>query len=588
MIQNLDYNQLLKESRTLSSTAGTPILRIAFLGDVAVQQFTPLLRALFGRVNFQIEVYEGGFDGSEFETLNPASALFVFKPDVIIIMNAVQSLRDKFYERSCDASQFAFETISRITRIWNSIRENSVATIIQTNYAAPVERTYGHYDLKVATSLPRVVTRINSAIIDEAENRSHVLLLDVEHLASWTGRSQWFDERFWTISKSFCAIDLLPLVANNIVDIILSTKGRAIKCVVLDLDNTLWGGIVGDDGTHGIQIGAHGDGEDFYRFQCFLRELKNRGIMLAVCSKNEQATALAPFEENPEMVLKQTDFAVFVANWNNKAENIRLIRQVLNIGFDTMVFLDDNPFERNLVRELLPEVLVPELSEDPSEYVRSVCALNLFETSSHSAEDGQRTEFYRVEAQREIAKGQATSFEDFLQALAMRIGVKRFEVESLARIVQLFQRSNQFNLTTRRHSYAQCEEMMADSHGCLPLSAALSDKFGDHGLVSIVVLRPDPQAGVLIICDWLMSCRVLMRGVEDYLMNKVVAEAESRGLPQITGQYIPTAKNGMVRDFFARFGFEKVNEDSEGKADWLLNTRDFVKREVFIQPLELS
>jgi FkbH-like protein len=584
MESGLDYARLLKEARSAGLADGIPAIRVALLGDSAIQQFTPLLRALSRRAGFAAEIYEGGFDGVEFDALNPASSLYRFDPEVIIVLNAVQGLRDKYYQRSGDAAGFARDTMARLTRVWDAIKEYCRAQVIHANFVAPIERVYGNYDLKVASSLSSTVARLNALLAEEAERRSHVLLLDVDQLASWVGRKEWFDERFWTLSKSFCAPGLLPLVAKNIVDIVLSTKGRSVKCVVLDLDNTLWGGVVGDDGVQGIRINAHGEGEDFYRFQCFLRELKNRGILLAVCSKNEHANAVLPFEENAAMVLKLDDFAVFVANWDNKVVNIRKIRQALNIGLDSMVFLDDNPFERNLVREMLPDVIVPELPDDPSEYVQAICALNLFETSTHAAEDAHRTEFYRVEAQRELAKATTVTFEEFLQALDMKIEVARFVPENLPRIAQLLQRSNQFNLTTHRYTQAQCEAMMNDTELCVPLTASLSDRFGDHGLISIVVLRPGLVAETLTITDWLMSCRVLTRGVEEYLMNLVVEEAQRRGLRRVGGEFIPTAKNGMVREFFGRFGFEKACEDIEGRAEWVLDTGTYVRRSVFIRP----
>jgi len=367
------------------------------------------------------------------------------------------------------------------------------------------------------------------------------------------------------------------------VDIALSIRGNTVKCVILDLDNTLWGGIVGDDGVHGIKVNAHGEGEDFYRVQSFLRELKNRGILLAVCSKNEHSNAIAPFQENSEMVLKLDDIAVFVANWDNKAANIELIQQRLNIGLDSLVFLDDNPFERNLVRELLPQVIVPEIGDDPSNYIRIINELNLFEVNTHTEEDTQRTELYRIEVQRENAKETASTFDEFLKSLEMKINVSRFSEANISRIAQLFQRSNQFNLTTNRYTQPQCEEMMVDSLNCLPLTASLTDRFGDHGLISIVVLRPDSIPGSLLITDWLMSCRVLKRGVEEYLMNRVIQEAKARGLKTVRGEYIPTVKNAMVKDFYAGFGFKNTSVDQDGRTVWLLDVDSYLPSEIYIQ-----
>jgi FkbH-like protein len=284
-----------------------------------------------------------------------------------------------------------------------------------------------------------------------------------------------------------------------------------------------------------------------------------------VCSKNDLRNALLPFEKHPEMVLRREDFAAFVANWSDKAQNIRQIRETLNIGFDSMVFLDDNPFERNLVRELLPEVVVPELPDDPAGYVREISRLNLFETSSYSVEDGQRAELYRQEALRQQSQAGFSSVEEFLQSLQMRIEVARFDPFHLPRIAQLMQRSNQFNLTTRRLSEAECAALMNDP-SAIPLYATLADRLGDHGLISIVILHP--HDGELVIRDWLMSCRVLSRGVEQFLMNTVFEHARRLGLARVTGEFIPTSKNAMVREFFAQFNFARLGEDSDGRTRW--------------------
>jgi FkbH-like protein len=351
---------------------------------------------------------------------------------------------------------------------------------------------------------------------------------DVDSVASWIGRRFWFDNRLWDMAKTFAAPEHLPAVAKNIVDIVMSTRGRAVKCVVVDLDNTLWGGVIGDDGVDGIVLNAHGDGEAYFRLQLFLKELLKRGILLAVASKNEMSNALLPFEKHPDMVLKREDITVFMADWNDKAGNIRKIRDILNIGLDSMVFLDDNPFERDLVRGVLPEVIVPELPEDPADYVRAICEMNLFETSAFSQEDLKRNEMYRVESERRQAQAEFANAGDFLRSLDMRIVVARFDPFHLPRIAQLIQRSNQFNLTTRRRTEADCEALMND-RGVTPLYVKLSDRMGDHGLIGVVILEPDGET--LAIRDWLMSCRVLARGVEQLRSSDLLGPAAARITP---------------------------------------------------------
>lgn len=578
-LPNMDYGDLVAP-RTMGSRSFTRTLKIALLGDAATQQFGPVLTSVLARSGIGAEIYEGAFDSIELEAYNPQSNLYRFNPDVVVILSCVQALRSRFGKRSTDGHGFVNETMAATIAVWEQIQSNCRAIVLQSNFALPCERIFGNLDLKVPLSFSSVVHTINARIADAARERAGVLINDVESIASWVGRREFFDDRFWDMWKSFCALEHLPRVAQNIADILVASTGRVVKCVVCDLDNTLWGGVIGDDGVNGIILNAHGDGEAFYRLQLFLKELRNRGILLAVCSKNDESNAMLPFREHPDMVLKLDDITVFTANWKDKAQNIKSIQEQLNIGLDSFVFLDDNPFERNLVRELLPDVIVPDLPEDPSEYVRFLSELNLFETTSFSSEDLQRAEMYKREAGRREAAAGYASVEEFMRSLDMQIEVARFDPFHLPRIAQLLQRSNQFNLTTRRHSEAECAAMMHDEK-LVPRYAKLSDRLGDHGLISIVILelRPDEVA----IRDWLMSCRVLARGVEQYLMTEVFAVARSRNAARVTGEYIPTAKNGMARDFFRQFGFCQTS-CQDGRATWALDVARYEPQATLIQP----
>jgi FkbH-like protein len=580
---NLDYATLVAASRHLDLSHTTQTVKLALLSDAATQRLVPLLRTLFARQGVNAEIYEAPFDAIELEVYNLNSALYQFQPQAVVVLNAVQALRADFLRTETNPNTYADKTTDRITRIWNAIQANHPATILQSNYALPYERFFGNFDQKVPHSLYTTVASLNTRIAEQARLHASVLICDIESIASWQGRKTWFEDRFWDSAKYFCALDCLPYVANNIVDIVMASLGRGIKCVVTDLDNTLWGGIIGDDGIDGIQISAHGEGEAFHRMQLYLRGLKERGIVLAVCSKNEMANAVLPFEKHPEMVLRREDFAVFIANWNDKAINIRQIKETLNIGYDSIVFLDDNPFERNVVRELVPGVVVPELPEDPADYVRAISELNLFETTSFSAEDAKRTELYQAEATRREEQAGFASLDEFLQSLDMRITVSRFAPFHLPRISQLMQRSNQFNLTTRRLSEIECRALM-ENETYLPLYAKLSDRLSDHGLISIVTVEAQPES--LAIRDWLMSCRVLGRGVENFLMNQVVEHAKNLHLPTITAEYVPTAKNGMVKDFYHQFGFTKTNETETGHSQWHLTTTTYTPRPTFMKTTE--
>jgi FkbH-like protein len=352
-------------------------------------------------------------------------------------------------------------------------------------------------------------------------------------------------------------------------------QGLFKKCVILDLDNTVWGGIIGDDGIENIQIGQLGIGKAFTEFQRWLKKLRQRGIILAVCSKNTESVAKEPFEKHPEMVLRLSDIAVFMANWDNKADNIRKIQKILNIGFDSMVFLDDNPFERNVVQRNLPQITVPELPEDPALYLDYLYSLNLFETVSHSGEDVKRTEQYQKEAERTVFKESFTNEDDFLKNLDMVSETKPFASFTIPRVAQLSQRSNQFNLRTVRYTEEDMKRI-AQSEKYLTLSFTLEDKFGDNGLICAIILEKT-DSRTLFIDTWFMSCRVLKRGMESYVLNSIIDIAQKHGYDDIIGEYIPSPKNEIVRNHYKNLGFTAISENR-----WKLDITTYEQKKNFI------
>jgi FkbH-like protein len=577
----LDYFKLIKEARKVNLPASSKVVRVALLADFATQFLVPLLKALFARNGVVLELYEAGYDSIDTEILDPGSPLYAFKPRFTVILQATEKLKAKLYAAG-DRQALAADTADRTAGLWEALKQNGGGTVIQGNYVLPSERAFGNYEAKVDGSIGAAVADINRRLAEAARGSNNVLLCDIDHLAAEVGRRNWADDTLWVTAKGLCRMEHLPLLAQSLVDTVLAAEGIFTKCVVLDLDNTLWGGVIGDDGLEGIQLGEYDQGQAFVAFQRFLLELKRRGIILAVVSKNDQEVALKPFREHPNMVLREEDISVFIANWDNKADNIRAVQKVLNIGFDSMVFVDDNPFERGLVREFIPEILVPEMPEDPSLYVRTLGALNLFETASYSAADRQRPGQYREEAQRELAKQVFTNIDEYLRSLEMTVRLDRFTPVALPRIAQLIQRSNQFNLTTRRLGEAECEALMKDEVGWLPFSVTLTDKYGDYGLVSVVILKLAPDA--IEIDTYLMSCRVLRRGLEQFVMNAIFAEATRRGAKQVVGRYLPTAKNGIVKDFYAGFGFAKTSE-TESETVWGLSPADYAAKPAFMTPL---
>ncbi len=578
---HLDYFALVRAAKHLDRSRCTLRRRVALLGDCSIQYLQPVLEVLFARAGIDVTLHLGEFDTIQQEILDPDSALYVFRPDAVVLLQSTNALRDRYFDAREARDGFADEVAARTADLWDTLAARLPVTIVQSTYVRPQERLFGSYDLKVPESLGAVVLELNARLAALARARAQVLLVDVDAVASWVGRRSFFDERLWAIAKTPCALEHLPLIAQSIVDVVASTAGRGVKCVVVDLDDTLWGGVIGDDGVDGIVIGHSGDGEPFVRLQQFLRELKRRGILLAVCSKNDHDTALQPFREHPEMVLRAEDFAVFIANWHPKVDNLRTVQQQLNIGFDSIVFLDDKPFERNLVRRYLPDVIVPELPDEPADYVRALVELNLFETSSFTEADRARADRYREAAVRQTHAVSFTNVADYLQSLAMKVAVRPFDAAELPRIAQLIQRSNQFNLTTRRYGAAECEDLLRNA-ACTPLYVTLADRFGDHGLISVVVAKYEHDIARLDL--WLMSCRVLSRGVEEFTMNRIVELARARGARRLLGEYIPTAKNKMVQDFYGRFGFRRDAVDpSTGTTTWVLELAAYEPKPTFLE-----
>ncbi len=574
---DLNYRELVRKARHLKAGSGQK-LRLALLADVSTQHIVPLLRVLFAANGIDVDIYEAGFDTIHLEAYNPQSALYGFAPQIIVILQSIAKLRARYYE-SGERDTFPRAQADDIENVWRTLQSRLAVPVIQSNFAVPFERAYGNFGAKVAGDLQGTVNEVNREIALRAREHASVFICDIEQISSWIGRRQFFDERLWALAKSLCSLEALPEVAQNIVDIALATIGRVVKCVVLDLDNTLWGGVVGDDGLEGIGLGDLDDGGAFRSLQLFMRELWRRGILLAVCSKNNEEIARRVFREHPDMVLREEHIAVFVANWDDKASNIAKIREKLNIGYDAMVFLDDNPFERNLVRQLIPQIIVPELPEDPGLYVRAVSELNLFESAGRSELDAQRTEMYQTQEKRSAEMQRFTDVKEYLRSLDSKIHMRSFEARDLGRIAQLIQRSNQFNLTTRRYSEAQCAAMMSDPQ-LLTYSVNVRDRFGDFGLIAVGVLRKCP--GYLEIDTFLMSCRVLQRGVEQYAMNRIFEYAREGKFERVVGRYIPTAKNVMVEGFYRQFGFEQSSTATGEGVEWSLDTRRYVPQEVFV------
>lgn len=556
-------------------TATEREIRVAITGDTATQFLATAIRGAGEEHNLNIRLYESEYNMVELQVANPASELFDFAPEYIVVFQSTHKLLQT-YNRYMPAQRAALAA-ERLAFIEKVCSVFPTRKIIYYNYPETDDQVWGSYGNKIEESFIYQLRKLNYELMNLSQRLENLFICDISSIQNTIGRRQMFQPSLYISADMVLSVEAVPIVAERTIDIILACSGRLHKCLIVDLDNTLWGGVIGDDGMENIQIGyGLGIGKAFTEFQLWLRKLRQRGIILCVCSKNDESVARVPFEKHPDMVLRPEDITLFVANWNNKADNIRYIQSVLHIGFDSMVFLDDNPVERNLVRMCLPEVCVPELPEDPAEFLEFLYAENLFETASYSQEDTLRTLHYQTEAKRIAERCQAASEADYLKGLQMVSAVEGFTPFNTPRVAQLSQRSNQFNLRTIRYTIDEIKRMAhePDLH-CF--SFTLKDRFGDNGLVCVVVMR-EQDKNTLFIESWFMSCRVLQRGMELFVLNTIAEHARHGGFERIEGEYIPTAKNGMVKDLYSRLGFAPADTENH----FVLDINHYTPQECYI------
>ena len=560
--------------------ADLPMIKIALIGDTATQFLATAIRGTGVERGYQIDLFEAEYNQVERQFLDPSSELYQSDADYIVLFQSTHKLGEKHSLLSADQQEtLAEERLAFIA----SICENPVLAdkkIICLDYPEIEDTVFGSYATKVSSSLTYQVRKLNMGLMDLSQQYANLFICDIAGLQNKLGRDIMFAPNVYVSTEMVLSIDALPYVAGRVMDIVCAIKGQFKKCLILDLDNTVWGGVIGDDGIEGIQLGhGLGIGKAFTEFQMWVKKLKQRGIIICVASKNNEETAKEPFEKHPDMVLKLEDIAVFQANWETKVDNIRTIQRILNIGFDSMVFLDDNPFERNIVRENIPGITVPELPEDPGEYLEYLYSLNLFETASYSQADKDRTKQYQVEAKRVSLQKTFSNEADFLKSLDMVSVVSGFNAFNTPREAQLSQRSNQFNLRTVRYTEADIEAYGKDSD-VIDLSFTLEDKFGDNGLIAVIIMKPQ-DAETLFVDTWFMSCRVLKRGMENFTLNTMVEAARQKGYKRIIGEYLPTPKNKMVEGHYPSLGFEQL----EG-TQYVLDVEQYQPRECYIREVK--
>ncbi len=574
------YRSMLRDGEGLvdNERAG-PELRMALLCDHAPQQYAKLVAAAVFETGFFPRLFTGDYGATSLLAFDPGSELYAFRPEVAVYSTAVQKYRDRFFgcAGAAERERLAQTYLEEILAVSDALNRAGVVVVLNS-FPLPVERMFGNFSLMTAQSLYGSVVEFNALLAKAVASRPDCVVNDLMYLSAQLGAAQFLDERLWHASKYPCSNAVLPAVARGAARLVAARKGRITKVLVLDLDNTLWGGVIGDDGLEGIGLGGDAYGEAFQQFQRYILALRDRGYVLAVCSKNNEPVVLDAFRNHPEMVIRETDISVMVANWNDKASNIEYIARVLNLGLDSMVFVDDSPFERSLVRAALPQVAVPEMPEDVADYCSALEASGLFEAVGFTAEDAARNAKYCEEAVRTSEQLRFGNIGDYLASLDMRSHCGPVRPDDLPGVVQLFQRSNQFNLRTQRLSRTAMESLI-DS-GQMTVAARLRDRFGDYGLISAIAC--DTIGSDLQIVELVMSCRVLKRGVEEFLMNYLFEQCRRRGLAGIRGQYIRSSKNDMVSEFYARFGFARVSVD-QGQSEWYLAAKEYRPRPTHIE-----
>jgi FkbH-like protein len=551
--------------------AAGPSLRLAILGGCSLYPVHELLTHLLETADMPCELFLGDYDNYVAEIMEADGALYQFRPQVVLLLPGSQRCRHPGAPTdprdAAEAAANAFAT--QLLGLCQTVHERTDAEVLLGNFILPARHDPGEFRSRTLTSDWNFRKWVNLQLGLNAP--SFVRICDLEFLANRKGALEAEDARGWFESKQPCSPSLLVDLCRETAHLILGLRNPPKKVLVLDLDNTLWGGVVADDGLEGIEIGdTSPSGEAFKAFQKYILTLKQRGVLLAVCSKNDRARALEPFEKHPEMVLRSEDFVSFHANWEPKSDNLREIAAELRLGLDSFVFVDDNPAEIEIVRQFTPMVTTVLLGADPADYAGQLADCRMFEPRGITSEDLLRTSQYHAESERQNLLASASDMGSYLESLAMKAAIREFTPVDIPRISQLINKSNQFNLTTRRRTEAEVQAL-ACRHDYVCLAARLQDRFADHGLISVVIGRVCGEA--VEIDTWLMSCRVLKRQVEETVLNELVRLVRLKGRARLEGVYLETPKNGMVREHYDRLGFQaRTVTPDRGEYDLELET----------------
>jgi FkbH-like protein len=568
-------HRFLRDALDSPATAVTELkqLKVALLSSFSIEFIQDSLVALGLLGGLRIEIYKAGFGTFRQELLDAGSALYAWSPDAVVLAVEGEDWVPAAFGVNLEAPEGGFDEVSRrfneeLSDLIKAFRIRSTAPLLIHNLALPSWRTFGILDPKLAQGQGAIISQFNAALSAVARDAADVHVVDYAGLVNRHGATNWYDERMKLYAKAPIANAMQPHLSAEYIKYFAALKGLAKKCLVLDLDNTLWGGVIGEDGVDGIQLGPNYPGNSYVEFQRYVLALQKRGVILAIASKNNPADVDEILSGHRFMVLRKEHFANLQVHWEAKSQSLVRIAEQLSIGLEHMVFVDDNPAECEEVRRALPMVRVLQLPSQPERYVRVLQEAGLFDTLTLSTEDRRRGDLYRQRALAEAARLSMTSVEDYYRDLAMELTIAPVDKANLPRAAQLTQKTNQFNVTTLRYSEADVAKRMEDARWIVA-TVTVKDRFGDNGIVGVVMAQEDNAT--LKVDTLLLSCRVIGRTVETAMLAHLCDQGRSRGLKALTARFVPTSKNAPSRDIFERHGFAKVNEDESGATFWHLD-----------------
>ena len=579
--KNLSY--YINESKKLNESDFEKQIRIAVLGSFTLNGLAETIRVKCAELNVFSHTFSGGYNQYNEEILDPNSNLYSFSPEIcFLVLDTKDILENLFYSpysiSDDERKKFIENKAIELANLIKFFVDKSQSKLIVTNFVPPTYSPYGIFESKTNYGLQEMIYDLNHKLLQEFKNNPLVYVFDFNGFVTTLGQNNIFDYRQYYFGDVRISLEKIPYLANAFMSYVKPIQGLSRKCIVLDLDNILWGGIIGEDGLNGIKL-DHNDsiGKSFIEFQKYLLALHERGIILAVNSKNNFDDAIKVIKEHPNMILHEEYFACLKINWNDKVTNLREIAQEVNIGLDSMVFFDDDRMNRDFVRSTLPEVLTIEMPEDPSLYVPTLIGLNDFNVTKITEEDKQRGKMYLDQRRRTEFQKTTTDFKEYLKQLGIKVIIKNANEFTIPRISQLTLKTNQFNLTTKRYQEEDIRKFVEDQNKIVEC-AQIQDKFGDNGITSVYIINKENEQE-WFIDTFLLSCRVIGRGVEEALLSQIIKKAKKEGVKKVKAQYIKTKKNKPAENFLSDFGFVRDSDT------WIFETEKPVKK---LEHMEIS